>query len=181
MGDAAWAVLLGHDLSIERAVVASGPELGVANPEYEPVTEVKGLVQPLGATARAGLLGLYPESTHVVYVEGSEPEVTAGDLVVRLSAEGALAEATEAGAELIAALCGVTLVAGDEVEIGEGDQREVRRVVDVAEEGVELDRPLAGAHEAGSRVALRQRYEVLGAEDEAGRGHHWRVVVRRVW
>ena len=99
---------------------------------------------------------------------------------MRLEAEGELADDLEAGAALIAALDGVAPVAGDEIGIGEGDEREVRRVAEVAEAGVELELAVELAHAAGSQVALRRRYEVLAVEDEAGQGHHRRVVVRRM-
>ncbi|NPV46502.1 MAG: hypothetical protein HPY69_06075 [Armatimonadetes bacterium] len=181
MVDVALAALLEHDLGIERATVASGPELGVANPEYVLVASVKGLVQPAGATARSGLLGLYPESSHVVYLAGVVPEVAVGDLVVRRAAQGVLAEPLEVADQVIQVSGALSLLAGDEIEIGEGAGREVRRVAEWSGEGFLLERPVEVAHAEGSPVALRQRYEVLGVEDEAGLGHHRRVVVRRLW
>lgn len=173
--------LLAHDLGLERATVASGPELGVANPEYVPVASVRGLVQPISTMARAGLLGLYPEGSHVVYLAGVVPEIAVGDLVVRRFAQGTLAEALEVGDQVIQVSGTLSPMAGDEIEIGESAAREVRRVTGGSEAGFVLDRPVEAAHEEGSAVALRQRYEVLGVEDEAGQGHHRRVVVRRVW
>lgn len=178
MRDQALAAMLRHVLAIERAKVNSGPELGVSNPEFIWVAEVPGLVQPVVARLEPGLLGRLSESTHVVYLAGLEPEIATGDMAVQLIARGQLTEEVEAGEAMLTQPEGTVLVVGDEIEIGIGG--EVRRVVAVGSGGVALDRPLEEAHELGSRVAVRQRYEVLGVEDEGGQGHHRKVHVRRV-
>lgn len=177
MKDRNFEMLAQDETLLGQAEVAAGLELQVAAPSFRWVASVKAMVQPVRAGSSAGLLGRFPESTHVAYLAQAEGLQT-GDELVRVHGRTQLLEAAARGAQELKVADASGLVAGADLGLGEGLTQEVQRVAAVEGDTVQLAGALREVQGEGTQVAGLQRFEVLGVEDESGRGHHVRVVLR---
>jgi hypothetical protein len=172
--------MLKDRLVLDRAQSSVGSELTLATPGYDRVDEVRrGLIQPVSGNGDKGLLGRLPETTHVAYLTYGGEEVRVGDVLGKVTAEGALVEAAEAGTAALE-VSGLTVTAGADIEIGAAEGLERRRVAAVSGTTLTLEAALATAHRKNEVVRVVRRYLVVGVSDEAGQGHHLKIALREL-
>ena len=179
MADQPFGSMLVHDLALKRPRVDVDSVGDPKTAEYEMVAEhVRGRVMPLSGADWVGVLGRYPEGTHRVFLEPIEAR--ANYRVERCIRTTALAAEVAAGESVLALASATGLHVGDLVEVGAGE--EASRATIIVLEGViaNIEPPLAASAAEGDPVRSLAVYDVLGVEDEAGAGHHLRLVAREV-
>lgn len=172
MGDTTFSVLLNKTVAIETARSDVGFEGEVQSPSFERIVEnAPANLMPARSRRYNDIPGGYPQISHMGYLE-SGYDIEPGDAIVWKMIATNLAEATEVGATELVLADMSGFEAGGTVEIGEGDQREDRTIVDVDGVSIELDKALEKAHETDETVVMVRRFEVVEVRAWPGLDHH---------
>ena len=176
--DSTFRQLLRHEVTLQRPVSGTTAGGNVTGVTYEDVyaDAQPARIVPVRTLLSGGILGAFPEATHVLYCEPLD--LKAGYRVERELAATALAQAAQAGDEEIAVADDTGLQQGHVIELSAGEVTEAAEVRGVGDDLLALAGPLAHGFSVGTPVRAALRYDVLGVEDEAGAGHHLRVVLR---
>ncbi|MFQ6133530.1 MAG: hypothetical protein ACE5R4_15915 [Armatimonadota bacterium] len=180
MMDTVFDKLLSHEVTVLRPVGGITGDLNVTSVSYEDVYGVakRARLMPVRESVDQGILGLFPEATHLLYC--GRLDLRAGYRVERELAEGSLAQAAQAGDEVVQVQAGGGFEQGQIVELSEGGTVEACHVTSVEGDLLSLASPLANAFGVGASVRAVERYRVLGVEDEGGAAHHLRAVLAEV-
>jgi len=179
VADPCFAALLDDTVTVRRPSVQVSTGGNPRTAQYDYLCgDVPCSLQPVGAQVREGLLGRLERVTHVAYLEPLE--LRAGDLLLQTLRATSLSEVASSGARTVAVSDAAAVARGDRLEIGEGAESELGVAALVDGATVQLMTPLVRSHEAGEGVSVVGGYEVVGARDEAGRGHHIRADLRQL-
>jgi len=133
-------------------------------------------LRPARVALDSTLLGRFPQVDCVAYVEPGE--VRAGDRLAVVEASTALTEAAEAGATAVVVADSLGLAPGMRLHLRDGEALGEVVAAGVVGSTVTLREALSASFSAGTRVETVRSYQVLGAEDEGGEGHHLRLALR---
>jgi tRNA-binding EMAP/Myf-like protein len=176
--DPVFASLLIHNVTVKRPTESKTGELNLGAADYEDVypNAVPARVVPARSTIDAGILGAFPDATHLAYC--GIIDAAPGYLIERTLASSALAAPAAPGATQVSVASSTDFRVGHVVELGAEPESERAHVVEVQVGMLRLQSPIVHAFAEGDPVRAVLRFDVLGVEDEAGAGHHLRLTLR---
>ena len=176
--DPVFASLLIHNLTVRRPIESKTGELNLGAADYEDVypNAVPARVVPARATIDAGILGAFPDATHLAYC--GIIDAAPGYLIERMLASSVLAAPAPPGATQVSVASSADFRVGHVAELVAASESERAHVVGVQVGTLSLQSPLVHGFAQGDLVRAVLRFDVLGVEDEAGAGHHLRLTLR---
>ena len=177
MGDETFRSVLNEDAWVCRPQARRAGDLTVATPTYRVVGQLRRVrVMPARAGAEVAVVGRLPADTSAVYMEPSD--VKAGDRFEVIRQRLRLAADAEAGEDTVTVDDASGVALGARLHLHRGTEAESVVVAAVGDAELTVAPSLRHAHQAGEQVWITQAHDVDGVCDEAGQGHHLKVLVR---
>lgn len=178
MADAAFLRTLIHEVAIKRPLAGSTGDGGLESVVFSEVypTRKRCRVMPVTGASHPSILGRFPDATHVMYCE--KLDVRPNYRIELELANTALSLDADAGATHLTVQSTLGLETGSIIEVTDGEQTDQARVNNVDMNILEIEPALTHAFATGSTVRAVRTFDVLTREDEAGAGHHLRVIMR---
>jgi hypothetical protein len=178
MADAAFLSALIHEVAIKRPVAGSTGDLNLQSAQYADVyaTRKRCRIMPAGGSTDPGLLGRFPDATHLMYCE--RLDVKPNYLIELELAQTTLSRAVQAGATQLPVAETTGLDVGSIIEVSDGANADQAQVTLVDSGVLHISPALSHAFTAGSAVRCGRCFDVLHVADEAGARHHLKVIMR---
>ncbi len=178
MADVAFLRTLIHEVAIKRPLTGSTGDGGLESAVFTDVypTRKRCRIMPVTGSSHPSILGRFPDATHVMYCE--KLDVRPNYRIELELANTVLSVEADVGATYLTVQSTLGLEIGSIIEVSDGVQMDQTRVNSMDMNVLEIEPPLAHAYAAGSTVRAVRTFDVLTREDEAGAGHHLRVIMR---
>jgi len=178
MNDYLFDEILNRRANLTRPLVAVDGQSLAREARYELIQALAPLrLRPVRVSLDAGLLGKYPQATAVAYLRPGSARAL--DRLGVVCAQTSLVEDAVPGALTLTLAATEGIEEGSVLHLREAGKFAEALVAAVGEASVTLTAPLSEGFAEGAAVEVVEPYEVLGAEDEAGEGHHLRVAIRK--
>ena len=178
MPDPVFLNTLIHEVAIKRPVAGSTGDGDLQSTDYTDVysTRKRCRIMPAAGGTDTGLLGRFPDATHVMYCE--KLDVKPNYLIELELASTTLALDAETGATELTVASTIGLDVGSIVEIADETHTDEAQVILVDVNVLHITPALTYSYAAGSTVRAMRHFDVLHSADEAGEGHHLKVIMR---
>ena len=179
MSDEAFRSVLNEEAWVCRPSTRLAGDLTVATPTYDVLGQPQRVrVTPATAGVQATAMGRMPGETGVVYMEPRDVRV--GDRLEVIKQKLRLAADAPAGDTTVAVEDPGGVAAGARVHLHHGTSAESVEVASIGGGVLTVAPSLRYGHASGEDVWVTQARDVEGACDEAGQGHHLKLLVRAV-
>ena len=178
MPDPVFLNTLIHEVAIKRPVAGSTGDGDLQSTDYTDVYSARKRcrIMPAAGGTDPGLLGRFPDATHVMYCE--KLDVKPNYLIELELASTTLSVDAEAGATELTVASAIGLDVGSIIEINDETNTDAAQVTLVDLNVLHISPALTYGYAAGSTVRCAREFDVLSSQDEAGEGHHLKVIMR---
>ena len=179
MSDGAFRAVLNQEAWVCRPSTRLAGDLTLATPTYETLGQPRPVrVMPVSAGTQATVIGKTPGATGIVYMEPGD--IRAGDRVEVIKRTIRLAAEARAGSAVVTVEDASGVAVGARLHLHDGAETESVTVAAIANGELTVTPALRCPHAAGENSWITEAHEVEGVCDEAGQGHHLKVLVRAV-
>ncbi len=178
MNDPIFEELLEHTVNLSRPQVEVESDLQVAVPTYDLLEAgVSARLRPIDGSIDRSVLGRFPRATAAAYLLPTN--LQANDRLSQVVATTVLTEPASPGTDTLTVASTDGFTPGEFVHLlGAAGWEEVGIAAVADEETLELVEPLTAGFAEEDTVEAVVSYEVLGAIDQAGAGHHLKAILR---
>jgi len=179
MSDEAFRSVLNEEAWVCRPSTRLAGDLTVATPTYEAMGQPQRVrVRPATEGVQATVIGRAPGETGVVYMEPGDVKV--GDRLEVIKLRLRLAGDATVGDAVVTVEDAGGMGAGARFHLHRGADTESVAVACIADGALTVTPPLRYSHESGEDAWITQAHDVEGVCDEAGQGHHLKLLVRAI-
>ena len=178
MSDTAFLSTLIHEVAIKRPIAGSTGDGDLQSTDYADAypDRKRCRIMPAGGGTDPGLLGHFPDATHVMYCE--KLDVRPNYLIELELASTTLGVDADPGATELTVASTTGLDVGSLIQIADETHTDEAQVTLVDVDVLHIEPALTYGYAAGSGVRSARTFDVLSVGDEAGAGHHLKVIMR---